>query len=134
MSVYMHTISCNLTIEYCVFIQILWEVDTILFSLLVLRGLSDSQGRVWRCHPNQLYAIEVTLPNMDTIPERDKKFLPQNRTLALLELMPSVSCLSPRKAYDYMLQVEHKGTIQVLYSHYTSQNINTITNFNSGFI
>ena len=83
-------------------------MDTILFSLLVLRGLSDSQGRVWRCHPNQLYAIEVTLPNMDTIPERDKKSLPQSRTLALLNLMPSVSCLSPRKALDRM-QVERKG-------------------------
>ena len=61
-----------------------------LFSLLILRGLSDNQGRVWRCHPNQLYAFEVTLPNMDTIPEpeRDKKAL---QTLALLNLMPSVS-------------------------------------------
>ena len=44
------------------FFQVLWKVDTILFSLLVLQGLSDSQGRVWRCHPTQLYAIEVTLP------------------------------------------------------------------------
>ena len=43
-------------------LQILWKVDTILFCLLVLRGLSDSKGRVWRCHPTQLYAIEVTLP------------------------------------------------------------------------
>ena len=42
--------------------QILWKVDTILFCLLVLRGLSDSQGRVWRCYPTQLYTIEVTLP------------------------------------------------------------------------
>ena len=42
--------------------QVLHEVDTILFCLLVLRGLSDSQGRVWRCHPSQLYTVEVTLP------------------------------------------------------------------------
>ena len=63
-------------------------MDITLFSLLVLHGLSDSQGRVWRCHPNQLYAFEVTLPNMDTIPEQDKKAL---QTLALLNLMPSVS-------------------------------------------
>ena len=43
-------------------IQVLWQVDTILFSLLIQRGLCDSQGRVWRNHPSQLYAIEVTLP------------------------------------------------------------------------
>ena len=43
-------------------VQILSEVDTILFSLLILCGLTDSQGRVWRCHPGQLYAVELTIP------------------------------------------------------------------------
>ncbi len=33
----------------------------ILFSLLILHGLTDSQGCVWRCHTSQLYTIEVTL-------------------------------------------------------------------------
>ena len=37
-------------------------MDTILFNLLILGGLTDSQGRVWRCHPGQLYAVELTLP------------------------------------------------------------------------
>ena len=41
--------------------QILSEIDTILFSLLILHGLTDSQGCVWRRHMSQLYAIEVTL-------------------------------------------------------------------------
>ena len=41
--------------------QILSEVDTILFSLLILHGLTDSQGCVWRRHMSQLYTIEVTL-------------------------------------------------------------------------
>ena len=41
--------------------QILSQVDTILFSLLILHGLTDSQGCVWRRHTSQLYAIEVTL-------------------------------------------------------------------------
>ena len=44
--------------------QVLWQVDTILFSLLIQRGLCDSQGRVWRNHSTQLYAIEVTLPEV----------------------------------------------------------------------
>lgn len=86
--------------------QILWEVDTILFSLLILRGLCDSQGRVWRCHPNQLYAVEVTLPNRDNVSEREKNYFPESRTLSLLNLLPSVVCLSPGKAKDYV-DAEH---------------------------
>ena len=60
--------------------------------------MSDSQGRVWRYHPNQLCAVEVTLPNRDHIPERDKKVFPESRTLSLLELLPTVSCQSPQNA------------------------------------
>ena len=44
--------------------QILWQVDSILFSLLVLRALCDSRGRVWRCHPSHMYAIEATVPKV----------------------------------------------------------------------
>ena len=46
----------------CFCLQVLAKVDTILFSLLILHGLSDSQGHIWRCHPTHLYAVEVTLP------------------------------------------------------------------------
>ena len=28
--------------------------------MMIQGGLSDSQGRVWRRHPSQMYAIEVT--------------------------------------------------------------------------
>ena len=40
--------------------QVLWQLDTTLFSMMLQGGLSDSQGRVWRRHPSQMYAIEVT--------------------------------------------------------------------------
>ena len=40
--------------------KILHSVDIILFSLLILRGLRDSQGNMWRCLTSQLYAVEVT--------------------------------------------------------------------------
>jgi len=36
-------------------------MDTTLFSMLIQGGLSDSRGRVWRLHPSQTYAIEITL-------------------------------------------------------------------------
>ena len=52
----------SLPLSPLLLLQILWKVDTILFCLLVLRGLSDSQGRVWRFHPTQLYVVEITLP------------------------------------------------------------------------
>ncbi len=42
--------------------QVLAEVDCILFSLLILSGLSDSRGLVWRSHTSHLYVVEVTLP------------------------------------------------------------------------
>ena len=47
-----------------IYSQVLWQMDTVLFSLLVLRGLCDTQGRVWRNRSTQLYAIEVTLPEV----------------------------------------------------------------------
>jgi len=78
------------------FLQILKDVDTLLFSLLILRGLIDSQGRVWRCHPNQLYAIEITLPKY-----KEGEPILEGRTLALLQLLPSVSCLSPIQTLEH---------------------------------
>ena len=84
------------------------EVDTILFSLLILRGLCDSQGRVWRCHPNQFYAVEVTKPkrDLDHAAQSEVDYFPESRTLALLNLLPSVTCLSPR---DILMQPEQNG-------------------------
>lgn len=93
-------------------LQVLWQVDTILFSLLVLRGLCDSQGRMWRCHPNQLYAVEVTLPRNEQANE--DMSLPESRTISLMELMPSVSCLSPQVAFDY-LEAEKFGNLITIF-------------------
>ncbi len=88
-------------------------MDTILFSLLILRGLCDSQGRVWRCHPNQLYAVEVTLPRGETS-EQDVVFFPEGRTISLMQLMPSVSCPSPGIAFDY-LEAEKFSMLRALF-------------------
>ena len=51
--------------------------------------MHDSQGRVWHCHPNQLYVVEVTLP-----PHGHENIL-ESRTLSLLGVLPSVLCLNP---------------------------------------
>lgn len=49
------------SIYSCFYFQVLPFVDTMLFSLIILKGLCDSHGLVWRCHPTQLYAVEITV-------------------------------------------------------------------------
>ena len=71
-------------------------MDTLLFSLLVLRSLADSQGRVWRCHPSHLCCVEVTLPDLS----KRTVVNVEQCTLSLLALLPSVECVSPRKCYE----------------------------------
>jgi hypothetical protein len=82
------------------FSQILQDADTILFSLLILRGLFDSKGRVWRCHSDQLYAVEVTY----TL-SRTEEIAPESRTLEFLKLLPSVRVESPSQ---YLEQIGGK--------------------------
>ena len=88
-------------------------MDTILFSLLVLRGLVDSHGRVWRCHPNQLYAVEVTLSRVGSSFEADG-IKPDRRTLAFLELLPTVHCMSPSKTLERLPVRHYTGEDYVL--------------------
>lgn len=47
--------------------QVLKTIDNILFSLLILGGLSNSKGEVWRCHSSQLYALEITVPDNEVL-------------------------------------------------------------------
>ncbi len=65
-----------------------------MFSLLVLCGMSDSQGRTWRCHPDQLYVVEATIPSFT----KELKSLPEYSILGLLDMLPTVSCLTPCNA------------------------------------
>lgn len=91
-------------------------MDTILFSLLILRGLFDSQGRVWRCHPSQLYAIEITSPNMHfQLSSEEALALPESRTLAFLSLLPAVTCLSPA---DTLKQQSGKSIGEFMHNPY----------------
>jgi len=36
-------------------------VDTILFNMLILGGLCDTQGRVWRRNASDMCAVEITI-------------------------------------------------------------------------
>ena len=66
--------------------------------MLVLHGLCDSQGRVWRCDPHQYYAIEVTLPVMEIT--RNPNSLP-TQGCGFIELLPYALCLSPCQILKY---------------------------------
>jgi hypothetical protein len=72
---------------------------------------------VWRCHPNQLYAVEVTRPNRENIPQSEKGSFPESRTLALLDLLPSVSCLGPRATIGHSPS-QQQGMHLNVYSDY----------------
>ena len=70
------------------FLQVLSVIDTVLFSLLILKSLKDKNGNVWRLLSSQLYMIEVTYcqQNINT---------QQESTLSLLQLIPSIKYAGP---------------------------------------
>ena len=68
------------------------DVDTLLFSLLILRSLTDSKGQIWHSLPLQYYVIEVTY--MDVKFETAHQKLPPS-TMSLLKLLPTIDCQSP---------------------------------------
>ncbi len=74
-----------------------------MFSLLILRGISDSQGRIWRCHPDQLYVVEATISNM-----KEQSNSLEYLTHCLLDILPSITCLTPCEALEY-LQAKKSG-------------------------
>lgn len=49
---------------FCLILQALPSVANVLFSTLVLGGLTDSHGKVWRHQPSQLLVVECTLTNL----------------------------------------------------------------------
>ena len=40
--------------------QVIPDIDTLLFNLLILGELTDNRGRVWRRNPRDLYILEIT--------------------------------------------------------------------------
>jgi len=77
--------------------QVLSDIDTVLFSLLVLKSLTNSKGNIWQCLPVQYYVVEVTYMDLKLKGKgrQMKELLPS--TMSLLKLLPTVNCLSPLK-------------------------------------
>ena len=47
--------------------QVMWQLDTTLFSMLIQGGLCDQHGNVWRSDPTHTYAVEVTLASTEVL-------------------------------------------------------------------
>ena len=45
-------------------------LDDLLFNLLVLGGLQNKHGEVWKCRPQDLYIIEITDRNLVYVQKR----------------------------------------------------------------
>ncbi|XP_019856423.1 PREDICTED: uncharacterized protein LOC109584956 [Amphimedon queenslandica] len=82
-------------------IRVLRSIDDIIFSLLILGGLTDSKGNVWRTHPSQLYAIELTLPSTKSY---IWEFSQTRRVINLLKLFPNTECPTPKQLCDLMTE------------------------------
>lgn len=80
-------------LSYIYFIlQVLSVIDTVLFSLLILKSLKNKNGDVWRLISSQLYMIEVTYCDNDLV---NNLRMQQKSTLSLLQLLPSIKCVGP---------------------------------------
>ena len=67
-------------------------IDTVLFSLLILKSLKDKNGNVWRPVYSQLYMIEVTYGENNLVTNTKVQ---QESTLSLLQLLPLIKCAGP---------------------------------------
>jgi hypothetical protein len=90
-------------------------LDTFLFRLLILGELSDSEGYIWRRHPNDLYVVEMTssvsqdfqsnkgafADNTAVKGTKSQETCTSNR-ITFLELLPTVSCCSPAEAEEFL--------------------------------
>ncbi len=65
---------------------------------------------MWRCHPDQHYIVETTT----TMFTKELKDLPEYLTLCLLDMLPTVSCLTPCNALK-RLKEEQPGIGQQCY-------------------
>ena len=88
-------------------------LDTFLFSLLILGEVSDSEGYVWRRHPNDLYVVEVTALAHGDIQNVNRAFAGQgiikesaSRKTAIripfTDLLPTIGCGSPAEAEELL--------------------------------
>ena len=95
------------------YLQVLSDVDTLLFSLLILKSLTNSKGQIWQCLPIQYYIVEVTYIDLKSVikNQKIKGMLPS--TMSLLKWLPTVNCKSPLEVLHSATSTQKTGTVQL---------------------
>ena len=86
------------------------DLDTFLFSLLVLGEISDSEGYIWRKRPDDLYVIELTAPFQQTFVFRgsahqaiaNETTVKKRLHILFTDLLPTIHCRSPAEVQDFL--------------------------------
>uniref|UniRef100_A0A667YC04 RING-type E3 ubiquitin transferase n=1 Tax=Myripristis murdjan TaxID=586833 RepID=A0A667YC04_9TELE len=85
----------NITYIYCA-TSLYTDGSVLLFHLLVLGCLSDSQGTMWRRNVAHLITVEVLRPY--TPPQNQMKM-----NVGLLDILPAIHCRSPKEVKQLLL-------------------------------
>ena len=92
-------------------------METILFSILILRMLQDSEGNIWHCHLKNLYVVEFTNKEVCGVMFDARVravikiiyihllalFFQSNSIVSkdFLSLLPTSYCLTPKQCIEY---------------------------------
>ncbi|XP_067936895.1 E3 ubiquitin-protein ligase rnf213-alpha-like [Watersipora subatra] len=80
-------------------------VDELLFNLIILRSLVNSEGVVWQAQPTQYYIIEsMPLIRKDGFCRHE-----------VLELLPTITCITPTQALDFYQGNSGKQCFYILF-------------------
>eukprot|EP00731_Ephydatia_muelleri_P002838 Em0001g2838a len=93
---------------------VLHKANAILFSLLVLKGLTDILGNMWRCNEKDIFVVEVT------VPEQEDNAVATS-ALSFLNLLPRIKCVSPlqlREANGVLPDVVGCDRVTFKHEHY----------------
>ena len=96
---------------YVSFLQVLSIIDTILFSLVVLRAIKDNNGNVWRVLPTQLYMLEVTSQENLTKATSDQ----DESIFQLLKLLPTTICASPKLSLEIKSKLNVSKAFEIIH-------------------
>ncbi|XP_067087748.1 E3 ubiquitin-protein ligase rnf213-alpha-like [Osmerus mordax] len=81
-------------------------LNQFLFKLLVLRYLMDSEGRMWKCSSQQLYAIEILRSTVKLPRNISRKSQSANTTF--LDVFPNIMCRPPKEVLEMEMRMQEE--------------------------
>ncbi|KAF7705531.1 hypothetical protein HF521_020817 [Silurus meridionalis] len=80
-----------------------WGLEKFLFRLLILRCLSDREGKLWRRNTAHLIAVEALLPDSAHHRQIHKESNP-----GLLSVLPAIHCKPPKEVKELELAIKNR--------------------------